>query len=131
MWKHIYGLDGGNSVVGIEVVEVTCLCGRIVTDINDAQGAARRIVLTTLGCMPARGGGVNDDSWTVVLGDELVGEDVLHVAGEEERVCDAVNLGVDLDILNGFGYILDADYLACLSGHEVGNGAGSSIKIVY
>ena len=36
MGEHVDGLDGDDAVVGIHVVKVACLGGRIATDIDDA-----------------------------------------------------------------------------------------------
>ena len=36
MGEHVDGLNGNDAVVGIHVVKVACLSGRIATDIDDA-----------------------------------------------------------------------------------------------
>ena len=66
-----------------------------------------------------------------MLGDELVGQDVLHVAREEQRVADFVDFRVDFRVLDGLGHILDADDFPCLPRDEVGNGSRSCIKVVH
>ena len=72
----------------------------------------------------------DDDIGTSVLCYELVAQHVLHVASIEEGVVDAVDLGVDLRILNGFGDVLDANDLTGLTGHEVGDGASAGVEVV-
>ena len=73
----------------------------------------------------------DDDIGTSMLSYELVAQHILHIAGIEKGVVDAVDLGVDLSILNGFRDVLDADDLTGLTGHEVGNGASAGVKVVY
>ena len=72
----------------------------------------------------------DDDVGTSMLSYELVAQHILHIAGIEKGVVDAVDLGVDLSILNGFRDVLDADDLTGLTGHEVGNGASAGVKVV-
>ena len=72
----------------------------------------------------------DDDIWATVLGDEVVGQDVLHVASIEEGVGDVVYLGVDLGVLDGFWYVLDTDYLLSLVSHEVGDGSSTGVEVV-
>ena len=67
---------------------------------------------------------------TPVLVDKVLCQHVLHVAGKKQRVPDAVDFRVDLGVLDGFGHIFDADDLARLSGHEVGDGSRAGIKVV-
>ena len=66
-----------------------------------------------------------------MLFNEVVGKDILHVACIEQRVVNMVNLRVHLRVLNGFGHILDADDLTCLSCYEVGNGSRARVEVVY
>ena len=65
-----------------------------------------------------------------VLLDELVVEDVLHVAGVELGVADIVHLRVHLCVLDSLRNVLDADNLARLTCHEVGDGARTGIEVV-
>ena len=62
--------------------------------------------------------------------DEVAIEDVLHVAGKELGVPDAIYLRVHAGILDGLGHILDADDLACLARNKVGNGARARIEVI-
>ena len=59
--------------------------------------------------------------------DKLLGQYVLHVAGKELCVGNAVNLRVHLCVLYGIGHIFYADNLAGMGRHEVGNGAGAGV----
>ena len=72
----------------------------------------------------------DDHVGAAMLLDELIVQNVLHVAGIEERVADMVLLGVHLGVLDGLGYIFYSDHLAGLPGHKVGNGAGAGIEVV-
>ena len=72
MGEHVDGLDSGNTVVGVEVVEVTGLCGRVAGDVDDALGSSTEDGLDDVG-MHAGTGWVGDDHVrTAVLGDEVV-----------------------------------------------------------
>ena len=62
--------------------------------------------------------------------DELVVQDVFHVAGIEQGVIDAVDLGIDFGVLNSFRHVFYADNLTALPGNEVGNGARAGIEVV-
>lgn len=56
----------------------------------------------------------DDDVRSTVLCDEIVGQDILHVACIEEGVLDVVHLRIHLGILYGLWHILDTDYLFAL-----------------
>ena len=62
---------------------------------------------------------------------EVLGEDVLHVARVKLGVVDAVDAAVLLGVLDGLWHILDADDVACLPGHEVGDGARARVEVVH
>ena len=65
-----------------------------------------------------------------MLCDEIVGQNILHIACIEEGVLDVVHLRIHLGILYGLWYVLDTDYLLCLVSHEVGDGSGSGVEVV-
>ena len=65
-----------------------------------------------------------------MFGNEFIRQDILHITGIEEGVMDVVDFGIHLSILNSLGYIFDTYDLACLLGHEVGNGTCASIQVV-
>ena len=70
------------------------------------------------------------DVGVAVTGDEVVVEHILHVAGIEACICNAVCLGVEARILDGLGDILHAYDRACGRGAEVGYGARAGIEVV-
>ena len=72
----------------------------------------------------------DDDVGTAMLGYEVVGQDVLHVAGEEFCVVDAVDLAVHLCVVDGLRHILYAHHLLGLVGHKVGNRPRSRVEVV-
>ena len=133
MWRvgeHVDGLDRGDTIIGVEVVEVAGLGGRIARDVDDAPWGSAEDGFhdVRMHASPRRVG--DDHIRTAMLGDEVVGEDILHVTGIEKGVRDAVDLGVHLSILDGLWYIFDADDLACFPGYEIGDGACTGVKIV-
>ena len=128
--EHVDGLDGGDTVVHVQVVQVAGLGGRIARDVDNALGGSSEDGLYHIGVHTGTGRVGDDDVGTSVLSDEIVGEDVLHVAGKKECVVDAVDLGVDLRILNSLGYIFYTDDFAGLAGHEIGDGAGAGVEVV-
>ena len=62
-----------------------------------------------------------------VLGNEVIGEHIFHIAGIKQGVVDAVDLGVDFGIGNSLRHILYAYHPAGAAAHEVGNGAGAGV----
>ena len=113
MGEHVDGLYLLYAVLLVQQLQVAGLGGRV--DVRVHAG-------------PWRVG--DNDVRTSVLGDKLVRQDVFHVAGKEQCVLNAVDLGVDLGVLDGFGHILDADDLPCLSCHEVGDGPRAGIQVL-
>ena len=133
MWgvgEHVDGLDGCDAVVGIEVVQVAGLGGGIARDVDDATGSGIENRLDDIGVHAGTGRIGDDDVRASVLGDKLVGEYVLHIAGIEQGVGDAVDVGVDLGILDGLGDVFDANDLTGLTGHEIGDGACAGREVV-
>ena len=57
-----------------------------------------------------------------VLSDEVISQNIFHVASIEEGIINAVQLRVNLGVLDGLRHVLDTDHLARLLCHEVGNG---------
>ena len=92
MGEHIDGLDSGHAVVGVEIVQVTRLCGGVARHVDDTLWGGLEDGLHHV-WVHAGAWRVGDDYIrTSVFGDELVGQYVLHVAGVEERVSDTVDL---------------------------------------
>ena len=72
----------------------------------------------------------DDDIGLTVLCDKLVSKDILHIASIEQGVVYAVNLRVDLSVLDSLGHILDTYHPASLASHKVGNGTCTCIEVV-
>ena len=130
MREHIDGLYGYHPVVGIHIMQVACLGGRVTRHIDDTLRGGAQDGLHHVG-MHASTWWVGDDHiWATVLFDERIGEDILHVTGIEQGVVDAVDLTVDLRIFDGLGHIFDTDHLTGFAGYEVGDGAGAGVEVV-
>ena len=65
------------------------------------------------------------------MGNELLVEDILHIAGQERRVINAVDGGIDLGVFNGFGHVLNAHDMAGPACHEVGYRSRTRIEVIY
>ena len=66
-----------------------------------------------------------------MLINEGVGQDVLHIAGIEQRLfVQTIEGCIDLGIGNRFGYIFDTHNKASLLSHEVGNRSGTGVEVV-
>ena len=133
MWgvgEHVDGLDSGDTVVHVQVVQVAGLGGRIARDVDNALGGSSEDGLYHVGVHAGTGWVGDDDVRTAVLGNEVVGEDVFHVAGKEQGIVDAVDLGIDFCILDSLGYIFYTNDFAGLAGHEIGDGAGAGVEVV-
>ena len=131
MWEHIHGLYCHYAVVCIHVVQVAGLSGGIAGYIDDALGGCTQDGLNDVRVHTGSWGVGDNDIGPSVLGDEVVSQDVLHVAGKEQRVVDAVCLRVNLCILDGFRYIFYTDYLAGLTGYEIGDTASSITRCLF
>ena len=62
-----------------------------------------------------------------MLCNEVLVEDVLHVASIEEGVGDVIDFRVHLRILNRLWHIFNANNLTRLLGHEIGNRTRSCV----
>ena len=77
------------------------------------------------------GGRVGDDEmgrW--VLGNEVVGKDVVDVGGIEEGVVDGVEGGVEVGMVDGLGEILDGEEVGWVRWEEVGDGRCRGVEVV-
>ena len=63
--------------------------------------------------------------------DEVLCQDIFHVAGVEQRILNVVEGRVDFGIFDGFRHVFDTDHFAGLARNEVGDGTGSRIKVVH
>ena len=130
MWEHVDRLDDTQVVVLAEYLQIACLCSGVAADVDDALGLGSEDGLHHVGMHAGARRVGDDDVGPPMLLEEVVVEDVLHVACEEERVVNAVDLRVHLRILDGFRHVLDADDLTGLAGHEVGDGARAGVEVV-
>ena len=130
MRKHIYGLYGRNPVFGVEQLQVACLGGRVAAHIDDALRFSPKDDVHHILVHACPWGVGNDDVGPAVLLDKVIGQQVLHVAGVEEGVGNAVDVRIDFGILYGLGYILDAYHLASLSSYEVGNRSRTCVEVI-
>ena len=130
MWEHVDGLHATDAVVLSEHFKVAGLRGRIARHVYDALWSCIHNGFNDVG-MHAGTGWVGDDHVRPAMPcDELIGQDVLHVACIEQGVVDVVQSRVDLGILNGLGNVFYADDLMGHAGHEIGNGACSCVEVV-
>ena len=127
MREHVNRLHFHHLIFSVEHCQISCLGGWIATYIHNSLGLcihnhAHYIFVHT----SARW--VDDHHvGTSVLFDESVGEHVLHVAGKEDGVVDAVDLGVEFRVGNRLGHVFDAHHFFHLPRHEVGYCAGSGV----
>ena len=131
MGEHIHWLDSHHTIGCVEVLKVACLSGWVATHIHDTLGGSPQDGLHHIGVHTSTWGIGDDHIGASVLSDEVVGQDVLHITSIEKGVLDAVQLRVDLGVLDGLRHILDTDHLARLLCHEVGNGACSRIEVIH
>lgn len=130
MGEHVDGLHGHDGVFGVEEGEVAGLRGGVAAHVDDGFGLGAEDGVDHVG-VHAGARRVDDHHvGLAVFGYEVVGENVLHVAGKEEGVGYAVYLGVEACVVDGFGDVLDAHDLRGLAADEVGDCAGAGIEVV-
>ncbi len=130
MREHVHGAYSHDFVLRIQQSQVTCLCGRIATDVTIRCGAANKIVSMTSLCMPALGGSVMITSgWPCVAMNSLFRMSFMSPA--KNRVL-PIPLICELILASSMasGHILYSDDLPGFPGHEIGNGSGSGIQVV-
>lgn len=128
--EHVDRLHFLHAVETVHEGEVARLCRRVAADVDDAfrAGVENHVDHVFVHSCAWR---VDDHHvGTSVLGDESVGEHVLHVAGKEDGVVDAVDLRVEFRVGNRLGHVFDANHFFHLPRHEVGYCAGSGIEVV-
>ena len=110
--EHVYRLNGLHFIFRIEQLQVARLRSRITADVYDAFGFGKQNDIHYILVHSGTGRVGDDYIRTAMLSDEVVGEDVLHVACEKRGVVDAVDLGVESRVGNrlfwkhcfGFGW---------------------------
>jgi len=128
--EHVDGLHDADAVVTVKDLQVAGLRRGVTAHVDNALrgGTEDGLHYVRMHAGTRRVG--DDDVGATMVADEFVGQDVLHVARIEQGVCNAVDFGVHLGVLDGFRHILYADDLPSLTGHEVGDGAGAGIEVV-
>ena len=130
MWEHVHRLYDCHMIVHVQRLQVAGLGGRITADVDDAPWGCPEDGLHHVGMHAGTWGVGDDDVRTAMLTDEVVRQDILHVTSIEEGVVDAVQLGIDLRVLDGLRHIFDTDDLLGSLGHEVGDGARTGVEVV-
>lgn len=72
-----------------------------------------------------------DHIGAAIFMNEIFVQDIFHIPGKEERVVQIVEFGVYNCIFDSIRHVFDADYFPALVCHEVGNGSGSGVKVIY
>ena len=90
--EHIHGLHLDDLILLVQILQVASLRGGIARYIDDAVGGCTKNGFHYIWVHASTWRVGDDDIRTAVLCDEIVGEDVFHVAGIEQGVADAVNL---------------------------------------
>ena len=93
MWgvgEHVDGLNARNAVVLSEDFEVASLRGRVAAHVNNALRGGIHDGFHDIRMHACSWWVGDDDIRTTVIADEVIGEDVLHVASIEQRVIDMV-----------------------------------------
>ena len=130
MREHIYRLNGSHLVVVVHQLQVASLGSWVAAYIYDAVRCCVQNHVHYIRVHTGTWRVGDDDVWTTVLGDEFVGQNILHVACIEEGVINVVYLGIHLGILDSLWYVLDTNYLLCLVSHEVGDGSGTGVEVI-
>ena len=130
MWEHIDGLYGNHTVVGIHIVQIAGLSGRIAGYVDDALRGGTKDGFYYVG-MHACTWRVGDDNIrTAVFGNKLICKNILHIAGIEQCVLNIIYLRVDLCILDCLGHVFNTYNFLGFLGYKVGNGSCAGIEVV-
>lgn len=114
MREHIHRLYGGYLILRIHQLQVASLGCRVAAYVYDALWCCIQNDVYYVWVHSGTWWVGDDDVRSTVLCDEIVGQDILHVACIEEGVLDVVHLRIHLGILYGLWHILDTDYLFAL-----------------
>lgn len=90
MGEHIDRLNLYYSIVCIQLLQVTSLCGRVTGHIDDTLWGSPEDCLDDVRMHACTGWVCDDDVWTTMLGDEIICQDVLHVTSKEQGVVDMI-----------------------------------------
>ena len=128
--EHIHRLDARDAIAGAEGFEVARLRGRVAANVHDSPCSCFQDGLDHVR-VHSGAWRIDDDYVRLSVGcDKLVGEEVFHIAGKEFAVGDAVCLGVDFGILDGFRDVFDADYPGCAGRDELRDGASAGVEVI-
>ena len=128
--EHIDWLDAGHVVLPGHQLQVAGLGGGVAADVDYLSGGdGEKLSDDFLVHAGTRGVG-DDDVGGAVEGDEVIGEYVGHVAGEELGVVEVVEGGVDFGVVDGLLDIFDAYDAAAHRGNELSDGAGASVEVI-
>ena len=108
MGEHVDRLHLDDVIVLRKDRKVARLGRRVAADIHHAVGRRLHEHLRNVGMDAGPRRVEHHDVGMAVHCDELRAEHVLHVAGEELRVLDAVDPCVDLCVFDGLGNVFDA-----------------------
>ena len=128
--EHVHRLYFLHAVLRVKQGEVAGLRGGVAAHIDDARHLQLQQLLNDVRVHAGARRVGNDDVRLSVLRDELVGEDLRHVAHHELRVRDVVLRGVDLRVLHGSIDVLDADHPLGLVCYEIGNRASAGKEVI-
>ena len=131
MREHVYGLYGGHLVTAIQQLEVSCLRSRITADINDTFRSCEKNHINHIVVHTCPWRIRDDDIRTTMFCNEILSQDILHIAGIKQGIVDTVDCGIDFCILDGFRDIFDTDHLLRLTGDEIGDGSRTGIQVVH
>ena len=130
MREHIHRLHFLHAICHVESLQVASLCSRVAAYVYDALRMGTQDGLDNVGVHTCTWWVGDDYIRTSVLGNELVVENILHVASIELGVGDVVDIRVDLSVFDSLRHILDADNLTSLTSHEVGNSTRTGVELV-
>ena len=128
--EHIHRLNAHNAVHTAHKRKVACLGCRVATYIDNALGCCvqdninYRLIDTCTRWIE------NNHIGTTILGDKVVIQHLLHIASVEYRILDAVNLRVNLCILDCLRHILDTHNLLSSLCAEVCDCTGTCVEVV-
>ena len=130
MGEHIDGLHSENLVHLGKKSQVACLRRGVATNVYHTLGCCTLDDIEYALVYTCARWVEDDDIGAAVACYKLVAHNILHVASVEHRILDAVNLRVNLCILNSLGHILHADNLCCAACAEVGDSTCACVEVV-
>ena len=128
--EHVDGLYVCNAIFSVQERQVARLRRRVTAHIDQDFGRGIQDHFYHI-FMHAGSWRVDDHHIRSAMSlHKFVGQNILHVAGIEEGIVDAIHCRVDACISYRLFHIFDADDLACVSRHKVGYRACAGIEVV-